>query len=131
MSAPSRAPASPEREGWEATAPESAWSWQVVSGALVLVLVVAHMVAQHVAVPGGLRDYEAVLAWLRSPVAVAIELAFLATVSWHGLLGLRAVVLDAGLSPRAEHRLTRALAVLWVMTVGYGLWLTSVIVART
>ena len=114
-----------------ARAPDSAWTWQVVSGALVLVLVPAHLVAQHLLVPGGLRDFEAVLAWLRSPVVVAMELLFLATVSWHGLLGLRAVLLDAGFAARTERRITRALGIVWILTVGYGLWLTSVIVGHT
>jgi succinate dehydrogenase hydrophobic anchor subunit len=133
MSAPTLPAATPvlEHQRQEARTPDSAWTWQVASGALVLVLVAVHMVAQHLVVPGGLRDYEAVLAWLRSPIVVAVELLFLATVSWHGLLGLRAVLFDAGFSPATERRITRLLAIVWIVTVGYGLWLTSVIVGQT
>lgn len=115
----------------EAGSHDRTWTWQVVSGALVLVLVTVHMVAQHFVVPGGLRDFDAVLEWLGQPLVVAVELAFLTTVSWHGLLGLRAIALDAGLSPAAERRLTRILVGVWIVTVGYGLWLTAVIVAQT
>ena len=106
------------------------WAWQVVSGALALVLSSGHMVAQHFVVPGGLRDFAAVVEWLSNPVVIGVELAFLTTVLWHALLGLRAVLFDFGLSPRAERRLTRFLAAVWVLTVGYGLWLMWVIVAQ-
>jgi succinate dehydrogenase hydrophobic anchor subunit len=115
----------------EAEAHDRSWAWQVVSGALVLVLVSVHMVAQHFVVPGGLRDFAAVVSWLSNPVVIGVELAFLTTVLWHGLLGLRAILFDLGFSPRAERRLTRILAAVWVATVGYGLWLMWVIVAQT
>ena len=114
----------------ELGAHDRSWAWQVVSGALVLVLVSVHMVAQHFVVPGGLRDFAAVVEWLSNPVVIGVELAFLTTVLWHALLGLRAVLFDFGLSPRAERRLTRVLAAVWVLTVGYGLWLMWVIVAQ-
>ena len=112
----------------EAGAHDWSWAWQAVSGILVLGLVTVHMVAQHFVVPEGLRDYAAVLAYLANPVVVVLEVAFLVTVAWHGLLGLRAVLFDFGFSPRTERWITRALAGVWVLTVGYGVWLTSVIV---
>ena len=115
----------------EAGAHDRSWAWQVVSGVLVLVLVSVHMVAQHFVVPGGLRDFAAVVAWLSNPIVIGVELAFLTTVLWHALLGLRAVLFDLGLSPRAERRLTRILAAVWTVTVGYGLLLMWVIVAQT
>ena len=124
-------PAALEHQRREAARHDWSWIWQAVSGIAVIGLVSMHMVAQHFVVPDGLRDYAAVIDWLRSPVVVALELAFLVTVSWHGLLGLRAVLFDFGFSPRTERWITRALAVVWIATVGYGLWLTSVIVGQT
>lgn len=115
----------------EAGAHDWSWAWQAVTGGAVLVLATVHMVAQHFVVPEGLRDYAAVVAWLASPVVVAIELAFLVTVAWHGLLGLRAVLFDLGLSTRVERLVTRLLVAVWIATVGYGVWLTAVIVGRT
>lgn len=112
----------------EAGAHDWSWAWQAVSGILVLGLVTVHMVAQHFVVPEGLRDYAAVLAYLSSPVIVVLEVGFLVTVAWHGLLGLRAVLFDFGFSPRTERWITRVLAGIWIVTVGYGVWLTSVIV---
>ena len=115
----------------ETAAHDWSWVWQAVSGILVLGLVTVHMVAQHFVVPEGLRDFAAVVTWLSSPVVIVVELAFLVTVTWHGLLGLRAVLLDFGFSPGTERWITRALVAVWIATVGYGLWLTSVIAGWT
>ena len=109
------------------------WSWaaQAATGMLVLGLVTLHMVANHFVVPEGLRDYAQVVEYLSNPVIVVLEVAFLGTVTWHALLGLRAVIFDLGLTPALERVVTRVLAVVGILTVGYGLWLTSVIVGAT
>jgi len=109
------------------------WSfvWQAITGMAVMGLVTLHMVANHFVVPEGLRNFAQVVAYLSSPVIVVLEVAFLVTVTWHGLLGLRAVLFDFGLSPQTERWITRGLAIVGVLTVGYGLWLTSVIVGQT
>jgi len=44
------------------------------------------------------------------------------------MLGVRAILMDFGLSDRAEKRLSQALTVVGVLTVGYGLLLTWVII---
>ncbi len=105
------------------------WGWaaQAATGAVVLVLVAVHMVAQHFILPEGLRDYAQVEAWLRQPIVAAVETVFLASVTAHALLGVRAVLLDLGPSPRVERALTAGLGVIGVATVLYGLWLTAVV----
>ncbi len=115
----------PSREGEGLT---WGWIWQAVSGAFVLVLVTVHMIANHFIVPKGLRDFADVVAYLSNPVIVVLEVLFLVFVTWHALLGLRSILFDFGLSPRAERIITWVLAVFGVGTVAYGLWLTSVIV---
>jgi succinate dehydrogenase / fumarate reductase membrane anchor subunit len=109
------------------------WSWvlQAVTGAAVLVLVSVHMIANHFVVPDGLRDFTEVVAYLSNPAIVALEVTFLVTVTWHALLGVRAVLFDFGFSSRIERWITRALAVIGMLTVGYGFWLTTVIVRQT
>lgn len=104
------------------------WFIQVVTGALVLVLVTLHMIANHFLVPGGLRDFHDVVEYLRTPIILVLEVAFLVVVTWHGLLGLRAVLFDFGLSPRTERAITWILTVVGIATVAYGLWLTSVVI---
>lgn len=120
------------RATWAPSAEPAArdWSWvqQAVSGALVLVLVTLHMIANHFVVPEGLRNFQEVVEYLSTPIIVVLEVAFLVTVTWHGLLGLRAVLFDFGFSSRTERAITRVLIVVGVVTVAYGLWLTWVIV---
>jgi succinate dehydrogenase hydrophobic anchor subunit len=103
--------------------PTFAWLAQVVSGVLLLVLLTVHMVAQHFVVEGGLRTYDQVIAWIRNPVVVVVEALLLVCVTWHGIAGVHAVLLDLGLRGRAERIVARVLLDLAVATVLYGLWL--------
>lgn len=109
--------------------PKPSWGWmlQAISGMLVLVLVTLHMIANHFVVKSGLRDFADVVAYLSNPVVVVLEVLFLVVVTWHGLLGLRAVIFDFGFSRRSESWITRILWVVGVAIVVYGLWLTWVI----
>ncbi|MDO8105832.1 hypothetical protein Q6348_01310 [Isoptericola sp. b441] len=104
-----------------------AWGWllQVVTGVALLVLVVVHLVAQHFVVdaPAGLRDHASVVAYLSSPVILVIEAAFLLAVTWHAMLGVRAILLDLGPRERGRRRITVGVSALGVATLGYGAWL--------
>lgn len=100
---------------------------QVVSGVALIILLGLHMVAQHFVVPTGLRFYDDVIAWLRSPVVIVLEVAFLAFVTYHALLGVRAVLFDFGFSERTEGRITTALTVVGIATVVYGVILFAAI----
>jgi succinate dehydrogenase hydrophobic anchor subunit len=104
------------------------WHWQVFSGIALLLLLGLHFVANHFIVQGGLRDFADVVSYLRNPIILVLEVLFLVFVTIHAMLGARAIVLDFGISDRAEKRLARVLTVVAVLTVGYGLWLTWVIV---
>jgi succinate dehydrogenase hydrophobic anchor subunit len=110
--------------------PTFAWLAQVVSGVLLLVLLTVHMVAQHFVVEGGLRTYDQVIAWIRNPVVFAIEALLLVCVTWHGIAGIHAVLLDLGLRGRVERIAARVLLDLGVVTVLYGLWLLYMLAFR-
>jgi succinate dehydrogenase hydrophobic anchor subunit len=97
---------------------------------VLLALLTLHMVANHFIVPKGLRNYAEVVDYLRNPVIVVLEVLFLVFVTWHAMLGVRAIIFDWGLSARAERIVTRVLTVVGVLTVVYGLWLTAVIVSK-
>ena len=118
----------PFENGYEGV--RSSWGWiiQVITGVLVLVLVTLHMIANHFVVRGGLRDFQDVVDYLKTPIVLVLEVAFLVVVTWHGLLGLRAILFDFGFSARAERWITRILAVVGVITVVYGLWLTATVI---
>ncbi len=104
------------------------WHWQVFTGIALLLLLGLHFIANHFIVQGGLRDFADVVSYLRNPIILVLEVLFLVVVTIHAILGVRAIVLDFGISDRAEKRLSQALTVVGVLTVAYGLWLTWVII---
>jgi succinate dehydrogenase / fumarate reductase membrane anchor subunit len=108
------------------------WGWivQAITGVLVLVLITVHMIANHFIVSRGLRNFDDVVAYLSNPIVIVWEVVFLVVVTWHGLLGLRAILFDFGFSPATERRITRILTVVGVVAVVYGMWLTAVIVSH-
>ncbi len=110
----------------------SSWSWilQAFTGVMLLVLLGLHMVAQHFVVAGGLRTYADVVAYLSNPFIFLLEIAFLIIVTWHALLGVRAVIFDLGLKPHVERRVTVVLTVIGVLAVTYGIWLSATIVSQ-
>ena len=101
-----------------------------MTGALLIVLLGMHIVVQHFVVEGGLRDYQQVVAYLSNPFVFLLEVAFLITVTWHALLGVRAIILDLGLTPATERKLSTTLTVIGVMAVAYGIWLSATIVSQ-
>jgi succinate dehydrogenase hydrophobic anchor subunit len=107
------------------------WGWllQVITGGALLILVVVHLVAQHFVVqaPGGLRDYQQVLAYLGNPVIVVIESLFLIAVTWHAMLGVRSILLDLGLGDTGRRRVTAGVTTLGALTLGYGFWMIAVL----
>ena len=110
--------------------PTFAWLAQTVTGVLMLVLLTVHMVAQHLVVEGGLRTYGQVIAWIRNPVVLVVEALLLVCVTWHGIAGVHAVLLDLGLRGRTERIVARILGDVAVATVLYGLWLLSMLAFR-
>ncbi len=101
---------------------------QVISGVALLVLLGLHMVAQHFVVPTGLRYYDDVIAWLQSPAVIVVEVLFLVFVTYHALLGVRAILFDFGFSERTERRITSILWVVGIATIVYGIALFAAII---
>ena len=56
------------------------WLLQAGSGVALLLLLGGHLVANHFVVPGGLRTYQDVVAYLAHPFAFAWEIVFLVVV---------------------------------------------------
>jgi succinate dehydrogenase hydrophobic anchor subunit len=110
------------------TKPTSAWLWQVFTGVALVILLGLHFVANHFIAKGGLRDFADVVAYLRNPIILVLEVLFLIVVTIHALVGVRAILIDFGLSERAEMRMNRVLTWVGVATVGYGLWVTWVVI---
>ena len=110
----------------------SSWSWilQAFTGAMLVVLLGLHMVVQHFVVQGGLRNYQQVVQYISNPFVFLLEVAFLIVVTWHALLGVRAIILDLGLKPATERRWTAVLTVIGLAMITYGIWLSATIVSQ-
>ncbi len=104
------------------------WIWQALSGIGLLVLLTLHMIANHFVREGGLQTYQDVIDYLSNPLIIVLEVAFLAVVTYHALLGVRAIFTDLGLSDQTMTTINRILTVLGVIMVAWGVFLTLYIV---
>ena len=104
------------------------WLVQALSGAMLVVLLGVHLVAQHVLAPGGLRDYSSVVDYLRNPIALLAELALLAAVIVHAVTGLRAAFVDV-VGAVGLRRISIALVGAGTIAFGYAIWLTLVVIS--
>jgi len=91
-----------------------------------------HMIANHfvVAEVGGLRTYHQVLEYISHPLILVTEGLFLVVVTTHAMLGLRSVLLDVDMGPRARRRVDTGLWVLGAVTIAYGLGLLLTLASR-
>jgi succinate dehydrogenase hydrophobic anchor subunit len=103
------------------------WIVKAVSGVLLIGFLGLHLVAQHLLVDGGLRDFQAVVAYLRHPLGLAAEIGLLASVIVHAALGVRAVLVDVLPSERAVRRGTWIVAAGAVAAFSYGIALTVIL----
>ena len=99
------------------------WIIQIVTGALLILLLGLHMIAHHFIVEGGLRTFTDVIDYISNPVIFVLEILFLIIVTPHAVLGLQNIVLDLGPSQEAERWIIWFFRVLLVVTLVYGVWL--------
>lgn len=105
------------------------WLVQALTGAFLVVFLGVHLVAQHFLAPGGLRDYAAVVAYLREPVALAAELGLMVSVIVHACAGVRAGLVDVLANPAHLRMASIAIAVVGVLAAAWALWLTMGVLA--
>ncbi len=101
------------------------WFLQAVTGLALVFLLGLHWVAQHYIAEGGLRTYQQVVAYVRHPLIWPLEALFLLVVSVHAALGLRAILLDLGLTEARLRRTQMVLVLLTLLAVAYGWWLLA------
>jgi succinate dehydrogenase / fumarate reductase membrane anchor subunit len=99
------------------------WLLQVISGALLILVLGLHMIAHHFVVEGGLREFADVVAYISNPLVFLIELVFLIVVSIHAMLGVRAVLYDLGPKESTARAIDWLLILVGVGIVVYGIWL--------
>lgn len=105
----------------------SAWEWyfQRVTGGLLLVLLAAHFWVEHfmtAPVLHGELTYQAIAARITTPAWQAIDIAFLVVALFHGLSGLRNIILDYGkLGRRAMGAMDAGLIVIGLAWAWWGI----------
>ncbi|MEA2711702.1 MAG: succinate dehydrogenase / fumarate reductase, rane anchor subunit [Phycisphaerales bacterium] len=99
------------------------WWLQRVTGAALLVLLVLHFWTNHYAsnVRRGELSFEVVQQRMSNPWMVAIEISFLLIALYHGLNGLRGIILDYGwVTPRIAKSVTSLLVILGLVWAYWG-----------
>lgn len=99
------------------------WIGQAITGVLLVILLSLHMIVHHFVVEGGLRTYEQVLDYIGNPLVVTIEILFLVVVTYHAMVGVRAILFDLPLNERQKRLVTQVLTVVGVIIVGWGVFL--------
>ena len=99
------------------------WIWQALTGVVLVILLSLHMIVHHFVVEGGLRDFEQVLDYIGNPIVVVIEVVFLLVVTYHAMVGVRAILFDLEMSARTKTLITRVLTVLGIIMAAWGIFL--------
>lgn len=111
---------------------ENAWLWlaKIASGVLVVVLIMVHLVANHLVAVGGLMVYNDVVNYLSHPWIAFMESSFLVIVVTHSLLGMRSIILDLNPPVKLLKFIDVFMLFLGFAATGYGIWLIRLIVIR-
>jgi succinate dehydrogenase cytochrome b556 subunit len=91
------------------------WYLQRITGALLLILLVAHFWVEHyMAEPlrRGELTYQIILSRISNPYWQAIDVSFLLVALYHGLNGVRSIILDYSKIGKSAARVCTALLVL-------------------
>ena len=101
------------------------WWLQRITGALLVVLLAAHFWVEHFITADlqrGNLTFNAIHARVANPLWQVIDISFLLVALYHGLNGLRNIVLDySRVSVRAMQAITAALMVLGVVWAWWGI----------
>ena len=106
------------------------WFLKILTGALVIVVLIIHLVVNHLVVEGGLLSYQDVVRYYKIPIIPIMEIAFLIFVVTHALIGLRSVLLDLHPSNKVLRLINWGLGLLGITSIAYGIWLVVVIAGR-
>lgn len=100
-----------------------AWPWllQRVSAGFLLVLIFAHLWVEHFMHLGAAITFASVEARLMHALFAVIDYGLLIVVVFHGLNGLRTVLLEMPFLPHRVRTITMALWLLGILTVVFGM----------
>lgn len=93
---------------------------QRVTAVLLVVFMALHMIVVHY--PPGHIDFARVITRLENPLWKAIDIAFLATVLLHGVLGMYAVLIDVQSVARYKRVFAAVGIIITLVAFAYGTW---------
>ncbi len=122
------------RDGFDVT-PRSGegaglWFIKILTGFLVILILLIHLVVNHLIVEGGLLSYADVVQYYQKAIVPIMEIAFLIFVVSHALIGLRTILLDLHPSNMVLRIINYGLLLLGITSIVYGTWLVLVIVGK-
>jgi succinate dehydrogenase / fumarate reductase membrane anchor subunit len=122
------------RDGFDVT-PRSGegaglWFLKILTGFLVILVLIIHLIVNHLIVEGGLLTYNDVVRYYQIAIIPIMEITFLIFVVVHALIGLRSVLLDLHPSNKVLRLMNYGLGLLGVVSIAYGIWLVVVIAGR-
>jgi succinate dehydrogenase hydrophobic anchor subunit len=79
----------------------------------------------------GLLNAAEVVDHVTSPLIFGLEILFVIVVTYHALLGIRAIIFDLSLAEATRRKVNRDLTILGLFTAGYGLILAILIRSQT
>jgi succinate dehydrogenase / fumarate reductase membrane anchor subunit len=108
----------------------SLWLIKILTGPLLIIILIIHMIVNHLLPKNGLMSYNDVVIYFRNPLVVGMEIVLLATVVTHSLLGVRSVILDMNPSRTLLKFLDWLFGLAGVGAVVYGIWLALTIASH-
>ncbi|MCB9135002.1 MAG: hypothetical protein H6636_06225 [Anaerolineales bacterium] len=111
---------------------ENAWLWllKIVSGLLVIVILIIHLIVNHFTAPNGLLSWAEVVAYYQNPLIPIMEGIFLIFVVVHSLTGLRSILLDLKPTRSLVSLIDGVLTLFGAGIIIYGIWLLIAIVGQ-
>jgi succinate dehydrogenase / fumarate reductase membrane anchor subunit len=106
------------------------WFLKILSGLLIIVVLMIHLVVNHLIVEGGLLSYADVVAYYQTWIVPIMEVFFLVFVVSHAMMGLRSVLMDLRPSNKMLKVINWVLTLVGVTAIVYGTWLVIIITQR-
>lgn len=111
---------------------EGTWLWlfKIFAGLMIVVLLIVHLVVNHLVAPSGLLSYDDVIRYYDNPLIPIMEITFLVFVVSHALVGMRSIILDLNPSTRVLRLVDIFFYLLGGVSIVYGIWLVVVLAGR-
>ncbi len=97
-----------------------AWLFQIITAIFLVFFLSVHLIIVHAY---GINNilFQQILLRLQNPWWMAFYIAFVVSVVYHGINGLRGIIIDIGIKKKKALN-----SIFWIITIiliGYGIWL--------